>query len=515
MFRLLATSSAALIAAAAPVLAEVTPAQVWDNLSAYYATVGYDVSTGGRDEAGDTLTLTDVAISLDGESSDANIAIPKIVLQQTGDARVRTMIDGQIVADMTSNIPNQENADLRILIDMPGNEMLSSGTPEEMTHDVTYPEMRIALRFGKDGIEGSAEDAPLTVRLSDLTGTQRNLTGTNPQTSYDLDVRAVDMVMEMAGAGMGDDPGTIRGSGQIDGLSMTGTMTAPEGQVDAADNPHEALNAGMMIDATLTMGALTGNSTFNTPSADGGSRSGSSSFESGESKVALTMSRDGISYGGTVDGTRVEMSVPGLPFPISYAIDSASGTLALPVSKSEEPQPYRVAYDLSGLTLADGIWNLFDPDQKLPRDPASLSVDVEGTAIVKEDLLDPAMAQRMEQPTTGDDTAMPSMPFRAETVTINKFSLDAVGAKADVTGDLTIPEDGDQPVGTISGQFAGINPLLETLASMGIMPQEQIMGTRMMIAMFARPAEGNPDQLQTELEFRQDGSIFANGQQVK
>ena len=41
------------------------------------------------------------------------------------------------------------------------------------------------------------------------------------------------------------------------------------------------------------------------------------------------------------------------------------------------------------------------------------------------------------------------------------------------------------------------------------------MGPRMMMAMFARPVEGNPDQLQTEIEFREGGAIFANGQQIQ
>ena len=71
------------------------------------------------------------------------------------------------------------------------------------------------------------------------------------------------------------------------------------------------------------------------------------------------------------------------------------------------------------------------------------------------------------------------------------------------------------PFGTVEGSFTGVNGLLDKLVSMGLLPQEQVMGARMMIAMFARPAEDNPEQLNTTLELREDGSIFANGQQVK
>ena len=55
----------------------------------------------------------------------------------------------------------------------------------------------------------------------------------------------------------------------------------------------------------------------------------------------------------------------------------------------------------------------------------------------------------------------------------------------------------------------------DKLVAMGLVPQEQMMGMRMMMAMFAKPAEGNPDQLNSEIEFREGGQIFANGQQVK
>ncbi|RNF34405.1 hypothetical protein A7A09_010945 [Paracoccus methylarcula] len=111
--------------------------------------------------------------------------------------------------------------------------------------------------------------------------------------------------------------------------------------------------------------------------------------------------------------------------------------------------------------------------------------------------------------------ASPEMPFEPQSVKINVITLKAVGVDANVTGDLTIPQDAQQPVGIVEGDFTGINALLDKLVSMGLVPQDQLMGARMMLAMFAKPVEGNPDQLQTKLEFKEDGSIFANGQQVQ
>ena len=90
-----------------------------------------------------------------------------------------------------------------------------------------------------------------------------------------------------------------------------------------------------------------------------------------------------------------------------------------------------------------------------------------------------------------------------------------MGAKADITGALEFGDNPNEPVGTLNGTFEGVNGLMDKLVAMGLVPQEQMMGMRMMMAMFAKPAEGNPDQLTSEIEFREGGQIFANGQQVK
>ena len=73
------------------------------------------------------------------------------------------------------------------------------------------------------------------------------------------------------------------------------------------------------------------------------------------------------------------------PFPIKYAAESGSFDLQFPVLKSDTAQPFKLAYSLAGLTMGDEIWALFDPEAKLPRDPASLDIDVAeiGTLFVR------------------------------------------------------------------------------------------------------------------------------------
>ena len=54
------------------------------------------------------------------------------------------------------------------------------------------------------------------------------------------------------------------------------------------------------------------------------------------------------------------------------------------------------------------------------------------------------------------------------------------------------------PVGEISGELTGVNALLDTLGAMGLIPQDQMMGARMMLAMFTRPG-AEAEQVTTEM----------------
>ncbi|MFD2438949.1 hypothetical protein ACFSS8_00315 [Paracoccus kondratievae] len=69
------------------------------------------------------------------------------------------------------------------------------------------------------------------------------------------------------------------------------------------------------------------------------------------------------------------------------------------------------------------------------------------------------------------------------------------------------------PVGELNASYEGVNGLIDKLSTIGLIPEDQAMSVRMMMAMFAKPV--GDDKLETKLEFKEDGSIFANGQQIK
>lgn len=600
MFRLLATSAVALVTGAAPLFAEVTPAQVWDNLRDYYTDMGYQVTTGSSETSNNTLTLGDIAITSDAEGSEVDIVIPKMMLQQTGDNRVRTVIEGDMTASLaatdatlTATGATGQKVVVEAIVALPGNEMLSSGSTADMLHEIVYPTVTVTARLAAADEAPTAAEMPFSMTLHDVKGDYRSVTGEGSVSSYDMTASAMDLLLTLREEGTAADPATGEDAGEgegavdgatagdatggdmadggetaadtgtgqgsltlqsrIDGLTITGSMTAPTGQMNMAEKPHEALAAGLVIEGKLAMGKLSGTAEFTGTDPEGATSSGNASFASDSSELTVGMSKAGLTYDASAKGSKAQLTTSDLPFPISYAVETVSGTLAFPVAKSDQPQPYRLGYHLAGLTLADSVWDLFDPQKSLPRDPADIAIDLEGEAMVTEDLLDPAFSEKMAQAAgeqaageqaadgapaedgaTGEDGATDEdatgesatadgmtppaaipVPFRPETVRITRFALDALGAQAEVTGDLRLPEGAPQPVGTIKGEFTGVNALLDKLVSAGLVPQEQMMAARMMVAMFARPVADNPDQLQTEVEFREDGAILANGQQVK
>lgn len=533
MVRPLATSALALILGAAPVLAEVTPAQVWENLQKYSTDYGYVVS-GNVDDAGGTLTVTDAVFSMTNEDGKTSLTFPQMTFQETGDAKVRVVVEGDVAVDSRFSVPAPAEAEdmaegtdpapepeapemvemaVTGTIKVPGNEMVVSGTPEDMLYEYTYP--TLAFDFSLPAEPGQDATIPVTGTITDLAGSQRNAQadgGTN--TTYDLTAAraevqvAATMPADEAGAG----GGTMDFQIALNNLASQGSGKTPGQTFDLGTQMAEALAAGLTLDTTLTYESLEGRFDVTGKDETGQDQTGQGSFATGASDLSFSLSGQGMGYKASSADAKAEMTLGTLPFPISYAVEQISAELQIPVTKGDSAQPFKLAYALEGLTFADAIWNLFDPQNQLPRDPASLTVDLSGDAVLNQDLFDQTQPQLQT-----DENGMPveQTPFAPRNLAVNRVALDGVGAKAEITGSLAFGDNPNEPVGTLNGTFQGVNGLMDKVVAMGLVPEEQMMGMRMMLAMFAKPAEGNPDQLTSEIEFREGGQIFANGQQVK
>lgn len=552
MFRPAATSALALILGAAPVLADVTPAQVWENLRQSYTALGYEVS-GAVEDAGGTLTVTDAVMTAAAEGTATTITVPRLTFQQTGDAKVRLVIDGEVGMESRFTVPappapapeaggagqpdtaspgseapatdpapaptppetaqpetaQPETVETTVTgtLNAPGNETLVSGTLGDLLYEYSFPTLAFDIALPIDPASGAT--LPLSGTVSGVTGTQQSLTGKGTTTNFDM--KAAEATITLAGdlPETPDSPaGRLDLEARMKGLSSAGSVSMPAGTVDLAADMAAALAQGFGVQADMGMTAMEARFDFSGKDAEGKAETAKGTVSAGVADVALQLSSRGLGYRGNVADTAVQMTASGLPVPVSYGARHTGFDMLIPVSQAEAAQPFKFAYSLEGLSVADEIWDLFDPNRQLPRDPASLSIDLSGDALVTGNLFDPAMTQP-------DPAAPPAAPFAPQTLTVNRIALDAVGAKADMSGSLDFKDNPEAPVGKLSGSFDGVNALMDKLVTMGLVPQDQMMGMRMMLAMFAKPEEGNPDRLTSDIEFREGGSIFANGQQVR
>ena len=184
--------------------------------------------------------------------------------------------------------------------------------------------------------------------------------------------------------------------------------------------------------------------------------------------------------------------------------------LAMPVVKSDDPQNFAFGITLGDFVMSDMIWGIFDPTGQLPRDPATIELDLTGQAKLLVDYLDPEAAAQLAGP-----------PGEVNTLAVNTLVVDAAGARLEGQGDvnfdntdLTTFPGMPKPVGVVNLSLAGGNGLLDKLVAMGLLPDEQAMGARMMMGLFAVPGD-TADTLNSKIEFTQDGQVLANGQRIK
>lgn len=524
MFFRTTSSAIALVALASPVFADVTPTQVWDAWVDYYEASGYKVTEGSREEAGETLSLKGVVLSLaapEGESL-VSINVPDMELTSTGDGKVRTTMAES--SDITFEFKDEDDKNVKIAAtySMKDAEIITSGDLGNMTHDSTVGEMIVELKSATT--EEGEMPLPVKFRAEDLK---------TVQTIVDGDIINVDMT---ASAGKMDATGDLQGLGEnkegkfafnmvFDNYDTAGKFSMPKGVNWEDPEASLAAIAKVAFDGKATVGAGSFDfSIYDKDDTDGTVTDLKGKVEFGGFDIAALFTKAGLSYQGSSDKIAVEFASSDLPFPVNYGMDQASFDVQMPLAKSEEAQPFKLAYSIGGLTIGDQIWDLFDAGKKLPRDPASLDVDVTGLVKIAVDIFDP---KAMEIDTTGDVDADGDMaalddldveePFVPVELTINKFAIDAAGAKVDASGALTFPEDGlvEEPIGKVTTKIEGANGLIDKLVEMGLIPQDQSAGIRMMLAMFAKPTSEGADSLISEMEFKEGGQVFANGQQVK
>jgi len=495
------TTALALVFTASGAASAVTPEEVWESWQAMSTFAGQELSVGSAARNGDTLEVSDLVLTYDDDLGGSfSSTIDQMAFKDNGDGTVTVTMSDSYPISLAFPAENDGPSSLKLTVTQPGLKITAAGSAAETSYDFAAPVILLKLDE-VTGADGQALDTQADLALTEMTA--RYLVQRDGEvTKLDSSFAAKALALNVAGEGAdGSGSGTVA-------LSLTdlaGTTNGTFLGADVMENMAVALNSGFTTDSSFSFGAMSLDADIND--------------YSGPVKIAgtalgadflLGINKDRVNYGTGLKGASFTVSGPEIPFPevvVSFAETAFS--ILMPVSKSDSPQDFAVTTKLVDFSISEDVWGLFDPAATLSRAPATFIFDVKGTGFWKQDIMDPAVQMDGVEP-----------PGELTSLDLSEILVKAVGTEVGATGEMTFDNtdltsfDGvPAPTGSILVTIKGVNALIDNLIAMGIVPNDQAMGARMMLGIFARPGPG-PDELISLIEFK-DGGLFANGQQLQ
>lgn len=483
--------------------AEVTSAEVWEAWQAMAQSVGQTMTPGSESMDGGTLTLSELEISMATTDVSVTGTIPEVVFTEQGDGTVAVDISPSYDMVVTIAPESGETVTVTLTIDSDGLMMLASGDPGAVNYDYEAASMDISV--SELDVDGEVLELDAVITLSGLSGVYGTSGGDDAMMTTAMNADSLDIAIQM------DEPDG--GDGAFDAnLSYADISSRSDGSMmlfaGGVKKLPEMLAAGLGTEAAITHGAATYEVNFEDGS-DAFALSGTA--DSGLLEVAL--SAQSLSYDIGNTGLDISMSGSEIPLPeVAFSLGELGLGLLMPVSASEEPQDFGLGITLADLAVSDMIWSMIDAGGQLPHDPATLIVDVSGKANFLFDIFNPDSAMEVDA----------EMPAELHALDVNQVRVAIAGAELTSTGGFTFDMsnletfDGmPAPTGKLDIRVVGANGLMDTLVAMGLLPEDQAMGARMMMGLFARPGDG-PDTLVSEIEVDgATGAISANGQRLQ
>lgn len=486
----------ALLLGTGTALAEMTPRHLWDSWKALGARSGQSFTAAES-------TLPDGALELRDLTAEA--VLPDGVMESRFDVlRLSPLPQGGVSIEVPARYEMSylpagapEAGRLDFVLENDGLVTTAQGDAALTRYEIAARSLTLASVPAKGG---AMPPVGLAVTLGDLSGHYTLQQGGIDGAASELSAARAELTMTSGNPDGG--PGSAALTARYEGVRFS----ADGGPTVAEEDLSQALFGGTLM-ARALMSHAGGSFELDYDGGTGPSRitgtSKGGTLETGFEDGALR-------YGARSEGVALELRSERLGgAPITGALDSLRLAAEIPVAEGAEPAPFSLLLDLAGLELSDPIWSVIDPSRVLPRDPARLLVELDGTARVTGDLSDPAALARAEP------------PLEPRTLELRDLALSVAGAELTGTGTLRFdPADKTSypgfpaPLGAVQLWLKGGAGLIENLAAMGIIPPGQAMGAQMMLGMFAVPAE-TPDTLRSRLEFGPGGTISANGQRLR
>lgn len=468
----------------------LTADQVWAEWQAA-GSAGGGASVTAATEAKDGSTLRLNGVKMAGKDGSGDVTISEVVLTEEADGSV-AIRPGDISIDLP---PGQGS----MAIKHDGMVVTVHEDPGGRGYGVSANGIGLVMDIVTSSGAQSGKVAG-NVELSSLSGRYSNQTD---GIQVDMSTARAVYNLQQVDPAAGLDSDTTSDTADI---KIAGKLTIPAGvnlmAIQGSAAFWNAVSQGLMFDLKMTQGVSKGTINDRNPmfplQASFEAQPGSTSLVANESRLRLEAQAPGV---------KMDVSPAGAPAPIPASADLFGMSFEMPI-KAPEGGAFELGLKVSNLVLGEGAWSLFDPSGALARDPADLSLMLTGTT--KIDL--PAITIAEEAGTA------PPVP-EPLSLDIKELGLKFAGAALSGTGAFTFDNSAlafggpPMPIGVANLRLEGGNKLIDSLIAAGLLPEQDAMGARMMMAMFGKP-EGD-DILSSQIEAKEGGSIFVNGQQIQ
>ncbi|SMO36781.1 hypothetical protein SAMN06265173_101296 [Thalassovita litoralis] len=483
--------------------ADVTASDVWTNWRDQMVQFGYQISA---DEAasGGVLALSNIKLHIDLPENEGtvDVTLDGMEFREAGDGTVQIMMPATMPVRIHVAPKDEKVVDATVNYDTQGLLAVASGSPDNLTF--TYSADSAALVLAGLVVDGKAIDlgGPVQMTMTNISGSSTAQKGAVINAQQSFATGTLDYILDV-----NDPKGTgehMFMKGSLKDLKGGGSSAMPEG-AEMADLPA-ALKAGMSFDGNFTYAGGANQIEFK-----GKDEQFTANTSSTGGAIRVAMSAGQLIYDVMAQGSSVNLMGSDIPLPVSFDMAQAGFKLMMPLMSGDDLQDFQVSVTLGDFTMADMLWGIFDPTGQLPRDPATVAFDVTGQVKLTKDLLDEKQMAEIGAAAPGEIHA----------ASINGLTVRAAGAELTGAGaftfdntDLTSFDGMPRPQGALNLKLVGGNGLLDKLVAMGFVPEDQAMGARMMMGLFAIPGEGE-DTLNSTIEVNEQGHVLANGQRLK
>jgi len=418
-----------------------------------------------------------------------------IKIQDMGDGSAKATLAETATLSMSFQGSRNRDIHVNLSVDMMDFVTLVSGSIQAMQVNMAGPNFVVRA----DEIKAGDKSVPATIKmtLKDVVSNYLIVSSADKSRKFsgDASTGLVTTVVNIKEPG-GD--GFFSLNSELTSIAASMLMILPE-----KFDPANVFKSGLSADIVYELGGSTMDVAFKakkdrfamTASAAGG-------------HADISLSSKAFSMG--IKQTDVEMNISAstIPLPsVSLAYDEMDFSIGVPLEKSDDPADVHLRTALRGLTVSETVWAMVDPMQVLPRDPATVAVDLAGKIIVLADLSDPESLAEMGGP--------PALPVSLD---LTELTASIAGALLKGTGSVTFNMDNapggmPMPVGEVNLNLKGGFGLMDKLVELGLVPADASMGVRAMMGAFAKPV--GDDELESKIEMTEDGHISANGQRLK